>query len=109
MLLPQVNIDVGRQVTSTATCLNISVCGSLAIGYQFLPRGGLYLCRLYFHVPLGIWRIRVRNHGFPRAVSKEFNRHNFVDITHGFTVQEEHKKLLSTRLIPWSTREDCKN
>ena len=69
MLLPQVNTDVGRLVTSTATCLNISVCGSLA-----LP----------------------------------VNHTHFVDITHGFTDQEEHKKLLSNHLIPWSTRVECK-
>ena len=80
MLLPQVNIGMQGLLSSTAPSINVSVCGSLAIGYQFLPRDGLYLCRLYFHVPSGAWRIRVRNHGFPSAVSKEFNRHNFGEV-----------------------------
>ena len=88
MLLPQVKIGIEGLIRSTAPTLKVNVCGSLAIGYQFLQRDGLYLCRLYFHVPLGVWRIRVRNHGFPSAVSKEFNRHNFGDIDHTFPDQE---------------------
>ena len=96
MLSPQVYIDMKRLLTNAAPCFTKSVGGSLAIGYQFLSRDGLYLCRLYFHIPLGVWRIHVRNHGFPSAVSKEFNRHIFGDI---FIHSPTPQKLLALGVV----------
>ena len=43
ILLPQVKIGIEGLLTSTAPYLNVNVCGSLAIGYQFLQTDGLYL------------------------------------------------------------------
>ena len=51
MLLPQVNVVMKGLLSNAAPWFTKSVGGSLAIGYQFLSRDGLYLCRLYFHVP----------------------------------------------------------
>ena len=99
MLLPKVNIGMEGLLTSRATGIISSVCSSLAIGYQFLPRDGLYLCRLY--------SMYLRVHGASmcvimdsRALSRKSSTVTIfekVDLT--FIDQEDHKEVL------WATKD----
>ena len=99
MCLPQVNIGMEGLLTSTAPGASISVCGSLAIGYQFLPRDGLYLCRLY--------SMYLRVHGASMCVimdSRALSRKSstvtiFEKVDLSFIDQDEHKEVL------WTTKD----